>query len=37
MHHQISGAPLYAEALKAEKRLRIVKALAELGGEFLAD
>jgi len=25
--------PLYSEALKAEKRLRIVKALAELGGE----
>lgn len=33
MHRQISGAPLYAEALKSEKRLRIVKALAELGGE----
>jgi len=33
MDRSISEAPLYAEALRAEKRLRIVKALAELGGE----
>jgi DNA-binding transcriptional ArsR family regulator len=29
----VNEAPLYGEALKSEKRRRIVKALAELGGE----